>query len=79
MVCANCGEQDPSRVGYYQTSGFQYLRVEACDNCKYYIKGIDLTVNGLAVPIVDEVAAVALDVWARERGYGKIELNLIGI
>jgi formate dehydrogenase maturation protein FdhE len=29
--------------------------------------------------VVDEVAAAALDVWAREHGYAKIELNLVGL
>ena len=39
--------------------------VEACDSCHCYLKSVDLTVNGLAVPVVDELAtAAALDVWA---------------
>ena len=44
-----------------------------------YIKGIDLTLFGLASPLVDEVAAAALDVWAKERGYTKIEMNMVGL
>jgi len=32
-----------------------------------------------SVPMVDEVAAAALDVWASEHGYTKIELNLVGV
>jgi formate dehydrogenase maturation protein FdhE len=31
------------------------------------------------VPSVDEVAAPALDIWAQEQGYEKIDLNLAGI
>jgi hypothetical protein len=31
------------------------------------------------VPLVDEVAAAPLDLWASERGYVKIELNLVGL
>lgn len=79
VVCANCGEERPSQLGYFQTPEVNYLRVEACDTCRHYIKGVDLTKLGLAVPLVDEVAAAALDLWARERGYTKIELNLIGL
>ena len=37
-----------------------------------------MTVDGRAVPLVDEVAAVALDLWATEHGYKKIEPNLMG-
>jgi formate dehydrogenase maturation protein FdhE len=29
--------------------------------------------------VVDEVAGGLLDVWAAERGYRKIELNLLGM
>ena len=50
-----------------------------CATCKHYIKGVDLTRLGLAVPLVDEIAAAPLDVWAHEHGYTKIELNLVGL
>ena len=33
----------------------------------------------LAVPLIDEVAAAPLDLWIRERGYTKIEVNLLGV
>ncbi|MFQ5790858.1 MAG: hypothetical protein ACE5JI_10325 [Acidobacteriota bacterium] len=32
-----------------------------------------------AVPDVDEVAALPLDVWAREQGFRKLHPNLAGI
>jgi formate dehydrogenase maturation protein FdhE len=35
-------------------------------------------VDGLAVPLVDEVASVPLDLWAAEHGYKKLEANLMG-
>jgi formate dehydrogenase maturation protein FdhE len=79
VVCAACGEEDPPKLGYYQSPQYDYIRVESCESCKFYIKGIDLTRLGLAVPIVDEVAAAALDLWAREQGLTKIELNLVGL
>ncbi len=55
------------------------MRIEACDTCKHYIKGVDLTRVGFAAPIVDEIDAAPLDLWAREHGYTKIELNLVGV
>lgn len=79
VVCAYCLEERPSKLGYFQTQEYKHVRVEVCDTCRRYIKGVDLTVFGLAVPLVDEVAAAALDVWARERGYSKLELNLVGL
>jgi len=79
VVCANCGEEQPSKLGYFQSPEYEHIRVEACDTCRHYIKGIDLTRLGLAVPLVDEVAAAPLDLWAQAHGYTKIELNLVGL
>ena len=78
-VCAHCGEEEPSKLAYFQSPTHDYVRVEACETCKHYLKGIDLTRFGKAQPLVDEVAAAPLDLWATEHGYTKIELNLIGL
>ena len=78
VVCASCGEERPFKLAYFQTSDFEHVRIEACDSCKHYIKGVDLTRLGYAIPLVDDVATAALDLWASEQGYTKIELNLVG-
>lgn len=78
-VCAHCGEEHPSKLAFFQSSTHDHVRVEACDTCKHYLKGVDLTRLGIAQPLVDEVAAAPLDVWATEHGYAKIELNLVGL
>ena len=75
VVCANCGEERPTKLGYFHSPEFDHVRIEACDSCKYYIKGIDLTRLGHAVPLVDEIYSAPLDLWAREHGYTKIELT----
>lgn len=79
VLCASCGEEDERKLGYFQSPDFDHVRIDACDTCRHYLKSVDLTRLGLAVPLVDEVAAAALDVWAREHGYEKIELNLVGL
>jgi len=79
VICANCGEERPAKLGYFKSPEFDHIRIEACDTCKHYIKGIDLTRFGHAVPLVDEIYSAPLDLWAREHGYTKIELNLIGV
>jgi len=79
VVCANCGEERPAKLGYFHSPEFDHLRIEACDTCTHYIKGIDLTRLGYAVPLVDEIYGAPLDLWAREHGYTKIELNLVGL
>jgi len=79
VVCANCGEERPAKLGYFHSPEFDHVRIEACETCKHYLKGVDLTRAGFAAPIVDEIDAAPLDLWAREHGYTKIELNLVGV
>jgi len=79
VVCPHCGEEDERKLGYFQSTAFEHVRVDACDSCGRYLKSVDVGRLGLAVPIVDEVAGASLDVWALEHGYQKIELNLLGL
>jgi FdhE protein len=79
VICPNCGEQDKDSLPVFTASDFDHVRVDACDRCKTYIKSINLTRNGHAVPVVDELATVALNIWAENQGYSKLELNLLGL
>jgi FdhE protein len=79
VVCPACGEQDHAKLPVYTAESFPHIRVECCDTCRTYLKSIDLTKNGLADPLVDELAFVPLDLWAQERGYAKIRANLLGM
>jgi FdhE protein len=36
-----------------------------------------LTKDGLAVPCVDDIASVSLDLWARGQGYSRVKRNLL--
>ena len=79
VACPNCGEQDKDKLPMYIAEQTDYVRLEACESCRTYIKSVDLTRNGHAVPLVDELATVALSIWADERGYTKAEPNLVGM
>jgi FdhE protein len=79
ILCPACGEEDNAKLPRFTAEEFPHIPVEACDTCKRYMKTVDLTVNGLAIPLVDEIAAAPLDLWAAEQGYQKIELNLMGL
>ena len=76
VLCPNCGEEDREKLPVYTAPEFPHIRVEACDTCQCYIKAVDLTRDGNAVPEVDEIAALPLDMWALEHGYHKIAPNL---
>jgi hypothetical protein len=77
--CPGCGQEDKDSLPIYTAEQFPHIRVEACDACNTYVKSIDLTRDGLAVPEVDELASVALDIWAAEKGYAKLHHNLLGL
>ena len=79
LVCPACGEERNDRLPVYTAAEFAHVRVEACDSCHSYIKSVDLTKDGLAVPCVDEIATVSLDFWAEEKGYKKVRRNLLGL
>ncbi len=79
VVCPNCGEEDKDKLPVYIAEQTNYVRVDACDSCGSYFKSVDLTRNGHAVPIVDELGTVALSIWADEHGYSKAEPNLLGM
>lgn len=57
---------------------FPHLRIEACESCRHYLLNVDLEMDPRAVPVVDELAAIPLDLVARERGFTKIIPNLMG-
>ena len=79
VVCPGCGEEDKDRLPVYITATFDYVRIQACDRCRCYIKAVDLTQNGVAIPCVDDLATLPLDLWAQEAGYHKLQLNVLGL
>ena len=79
IVCPACGEEDVHKLAVYTAEEFKHVRVDACETCRTYIKTVDLTKDGHAVPGVDELATIPLNLWAAEHGYEKSHANLIGI
>jgi hypothetical protein len=79
MCCAACGETVTGRLPIY-ADGEQlpHLRVDACDACRHYLLAVDLRKDATAVPLVDELAAIPLTLFANERGFTKIVANLMG-
>jgi hypothetical protein len=73
--CPACGEE----AAFYSSDRIPHIQTQACERCRRYLHVIDLSRDPAAIPLLDEVAALALDVWARENGYRKIHPNLVGI
>jgi formate dehydrogenase accessory protein FdhE len=78
IYCPACGEEREPQMGLYVAPEIAHVRVDVCDSCHTYLKTVDLTKLGLAVPVVDELAAIPLDLWARQHGYQKLQMNLLG-
>jgi formate dehydrogenase accessory protein FdhE len=78
ILCAHCGEEREQQLPVYVAKEFPHIRVETCESCKHFLRTIDLTKDGHAVPLVDDLAAIPLSLWAGENGYTRIQGNLLG-
>ncbi len=58
---------------------FPHLSIHACRTCERYLLNVDLTRDGRAVPVVDEMAAIPLVLYARDQGLAKVTPNLMGL
>jgi len=77
LGCPACGEARFDTLAVYRADEFGAARIDACETCRTYLKTIDLTKDGAAVPVVDDIATLTLDVWAREQGYRRLQPNLL--
>ena len=77
IVCPGCEQEDVERLPVYTAEDFPYIRIEACDICNTFVKTIDLTKDGHAIPLIDEIGSLPLTLWAEEKGYSKLERNLL--
>ena len=77
--CPACGEERAEKRPHHVAESWPHVRLEECGSCRAYVKAIDLRAAGLAVPVVDELASVELDLWAGEQGLVKLRRNLLGM
>jgi len=78
IYCAYCGEVREPSLPVFVAEKFPQIRVEACDTCRHCLRTVDLTKDGHAIPVVDDLAAIPLALWADEYGYQRIHGNLLG-
>jgi hypothetical protein len=57
---------------------FPQLRIAGCSTCDRYLIEVDMERDGRAVPEVDELAALPLDLYAADQGLTKVTPNLMG-
>jgi formate dehydrogenase maturation protein FdhE len=73
--CSECGGE----VVFHETTELPQIRMRACEKCRRYLHVVRLDADPDAIPEVDEMAALSLDVWGRGQGFEKIYPNLAGI
>jgi len=79
LTCTSCGETESDRLRIHTVEGAPHVRIDECETCRHYIKTVDLRRRGDAVPVVDELASVELDLWAGEQGLTKATPNLFAL
>jgi formate dehydrogenase maturation protein FdhE len=80
-ICPWCGEENSTLIHSYTPEDQKLARIDACDTCSGYIKTFDLRAPGAleVVPLVDDVATLALDVWAHDQGFQRASVSLAGV
>jgi formate dehydrogenase maturation protein FdhE len=80
MCCPWCGERSGARLPVFaEADVLPHLRADGCESCHRYLITVDLRKEPIAVPLVDELAALPLDLYVQARGFTKIVPNLMGI
>ncbi len=77
-TCPNCFKAGPKVLVFHRSEACVHVRVAECRNCRGYLKSVDLRECATAVPLVEDLATVELDLWSADRGLWKIQPNLLG-
>ena len=79
ISCPSCAEEKPEQLPVYASDAHPNVRIEACDTCRRYLKSIDLIADARPIAEIDDLLSVAVDLWAMEEGYTRIEPGLAGL
>jgi FdhE protein len=79
ILCPSCSEGDPLKLPSFQNDKHPAVRIEACETCRRYVKSLDLSEDARPIPEVDDLASIAMDLWAAEQGFTRIEPGLAGL
>ncbi len=77
--CPVCGENDSAKLPVFSSDVHPAARIEACETCSRYLKSIDLTQDARLIPEIDDLVSIAMDLWAVEQGFTRVEPGLAGV
>lgn len=80
-LCTWCSEGDPHRLPSFVRDERRAVRIDGCETCGSYVKTFDLREAGGVdlMPLVDDVATVALDLWAQDQGLVRPLVSFAGV
>ncbi len=69
-MCPYCGNQEQSTLSFY-TDEEELYRLYVCEQCRGYLKAVDLRKTKPEVPLpLERLYTMDLDAQAKEYGYG---------
>lgn len=79
LQCPFCLEKDMAKLEYYEAKEEPGLRINTCKTCKMYIKQTDFRdLDRRALPLVDDLESLTLDVVARDKKLKRPTLSAWG-
>ncbi|WP_291323251.1 formate dehydrogenase accessory protein FdhE [Desulfonatronospira sp.] len=79
MACPYCADEKSDSFEYFQTREIPGFRVDVCTSCNMYIKTMDFReMDKKALPPVDDLESLPLDIKAKEEGYLRPTLSAWG-
>ncbi|MBW2636778.1 MAG: formate dehydrogenase accessory protein FdhE [Deltaproteobacteria bacterium] len=70
VKCPFCGNEDQQELAYFTIEDEEKYRVDVCNECKRYIKTVDLRNTKEAVNLdIEDIATLHLDILANDEGY----------
>ncbi len=79
MSCPYCAEEKNDSYNFFRTKELPGFRVDVCGSCKLYIKSIDYRdMDRKALPPIDDLESLPLDIKAKEEEYSRPTLSVWG-
>lgn len=79
LSCAYCGEDDAEKLAFFCADEEPGYRVEVCRSCSRYVKVTDFRkMDRQAMPLLDDLESLALDILAAREGYMRPTLSGLG-
>ncbi len=70
VKCPFCGNEDQQALAYFTIEDEEKYRVDVCNECKRYIKTVDLRNTKEEVNLdIEDIATLHLDILANDEGY----------